>query len=434
MRSSHNRLPEVLAFSTALALTGCTVNNNDTPPTPPPSDVRIDNDTIRQYFQERDLVDPCNPLILDAPNADRQTQEKQADACEHIYKMGSVALVNYDVPAPVAENLATRTEALIRQASNDKITLDISVVEPSQLARDKFKEANPDNCYDLSSGGLATQKSSSVIANFTMPDKLNDKDYIAGLTSTVECGNTQNTQGVSLQQLGNRFLEVLNADPAASHPEGAPFRDDAVILAHELFHNLGLGHAGSISFPDDESPFGFENVPSLRKDIDLDALLAKSQYKEYGDHSNTQGNNAIIYSDDEFPIVQLNDIQRERLRWTQYAGTPDQPRKEQSINETEAQLNTSDPEAFASVQLAEPVQLDDPETTANSQLFSHLAIIPGEMNGGYNTELFLTNTAGFTARIGTIHDITPAWNITVGGKVISLNYTNNGLFAKALDQ
>ena len=432
---SHNRFPEVLALSTALALSGCTVNDNNEVPTPPPTDVVIDSDSLTQYFNSKNLEDPCQPTILDNSRLDQQIKEKQASDCANIYKMGTVALVNYDVPLPVAEKLASRTEELISQATDDEIKLDISVVEPTQLARDKFKAANPENCYDLKTTDSANiARFSSVIANFTMPDKLNDKDYVASLTSTMECGDAQNTQGVSLQQLGNRFLEVLNANPAASHPEGTASRDDAVILAHELFHNLGLGHAGSISFPVGESPFGFENVPSSQMDIDLDALLAVSQYSEYGDHSNTQGNNAIIYSDNEFPIVRLNDIQRERLRWTQYASSPDQPRKEQLISETETKLNTSDPEAFASIQLAEPVQLADPETTAKSQLFSHLAIIPNEMNDTSNTELFLTNTAGFTARIGTIHDITPSWNISLGGKLISLNYTSSGLFVKATNQ
>jgi hypothetical protein len=438
MRSSHNRLPEVLAFSTALALTGCTVNDSDTPPTSPPSDVRIDNAAITQYFQERDLDDPCNPSILDAPNANREVQEKQADACEHIYKMGKVALVNYDVSTPVAENLAARTEALIRQASDDKITLDLTVVEPSQLARDKFKEANPDNCYNLSNGVANAAELGSVIANFTMPDKLNNMDYVVGLTSAVDCKNTtdrhRGMQGFSLASHGNRFIEILDADPAASHPEGAPFLNDASNLTHELFHNLGLGHAGGISYPTDENPFGFEQVGGPQKDIDLDTLLQRSQFNEYGDFSNTQGNNATLYSDNEAPIVRLNNIQLERLNWPEYIHSPESPRKEQLIGEIETKLDTTDPLAFASVPLARQVELIDPENNPKPQLFSKLAIISRTWNGTSQAELFLTNNTGFTARLGSINELVPNWNITVGGKLISLNYTNDGLHAKATDQ
>lgn len=434
MRSSHNRFPEALALSTALILTGCTVNDNE-PPTPPPSDMRIDNDTLTQYYREHRHDDPCNPTLLDIPKQDQQGIEKAAVDCAHIYKMGTVALVNYDVPLPVAEKLAERTEALIRQASNDEISLDISVVEPSQLARDKFKEAIPDNCYDLSGNNIAQY--GSAIADFTMPDKLNDKDYVVSLTSAIECGSINRhagRQGLSLSALGNRFVEVLDADPAMSHPEGTPFLDDAATVTHELFHNLGLGHAGNISFPTDKNPFGFENVPSAQMDIDLDALLAVSQYNEYGDNANTQGNNATIYSDAEFPIVRLNAIQRERLHWTKYATSSTQPRKEQSVNETSTRLDTTDTQSFATIDLAQPIQLTDPDSSPQPQLFQKLAIIPNKMNDVYNTELFLTNTTGFTVRIGTIHEITPNWNISLGGKLISINYTNDGLFAKAIDQ
>lgn len=447
MRSSHNRLPEVLALSTALALTGCTANDNDTP-MPAPTGSTLDTQTLNKYFQDKGLIDPCDPLVLDTTQLSQERKQNQANDCSLIYKTGRVALINYDVPLPVAEDLANRAEDLIRQTTENYINLDITVVEPSEQARDRFKTINPENCYKLSTNNSADLiQFGSVIANATMPDSLNDKDYVVGLTSASECGTTDRRtarQGVSIPQLGNRFLEVLYANQGATHPEGEPFLDDAVTLTHELMHNLGLGHAGDLTFPEQNNPFSSEQtVPQSHIDLDLDALISQGAYEEYGDSTNSQGASAPSFSDAEQRELRQNNIQRERLHWPDYVISPNQPRKEQVISSPEIRLNTTDPAAFAIVELSSQIELFDANPKSTPQFFSQLAIVASETSPAqgentstktYRMELFLVNALGYTVRLGNLPETTISWTISLGGKIISLNSTADGLIASATDQ
>jgi hypothetical protein len=214
-------------------------------------------------------------------------------------------------------------------------------------------------------------------------------------------------------------------------------------------HNLGLGHAGELATPSEDDPLR-SMTPSGEPfiELDLDALIARGRYEEYGDYINTQGNSATSFSDTEISLKSLNAIQRDRLRWPTYVTAPDTARKEQAITGIDTLLNTSDPEAFATLDLTTPIQLtaaqgDAIATSAPTHSFSKLAIIAsgalardrqGTTSMDYRTELFLTNNRGDTVRLGYVDDNTPDWSFHIGGKVVSLNYSEAGLSAIALDK
>jgi hypothetical protein len=441
MASSHNRFPEILALSATLALTGCTAAEAIQPPSTP-VETNTKASTPTEYFSQGEFIDPCTPETPGYTFYSNESKRELADECSSIYKAGRVALVNYNVPLPVAEKLAEKTEYLISAATNDYINLDIHVVEPSQEARDMFQAANPDNCMDLED----TEQYGSAIANFVMPEILNESDYVVGLTPATDCLSPNphtGRQGISSPLLGNRFLEVLDADPAASHPEGEMFADDALILTHELLHNLGLGHAGILQLPRENNPIALDALTYESSiELDLDALITTGYYDEYGDSINTQGNGAMSFSDTEIREKTHNRIQRERLHWPDYLTQSDLTPNEQIVGSTETLLDTSNPDAFASVELPTPVKLNSgPNTPTHS--FSKFAVLPseaiaineqGSVEKIYRTDLYLTNKEGDTVRLGQVPSTTPHWNLLIGGKIVSINFSDTGVALSATAQ
>jgi hypothetical protein len=326
----------------------------------------------------------------------------KARRCEAAMSSGSVALVNFGLPAEVATGAAQLMVETLPKF-NENLGMSVTVVTASPAATKRF------DGHLAAKGGCADPKNplefAAGAAESTMPE-LAGYDFIIGFTGAKACKPDLN--GLSNGYGGRRADVYLGANGEGKAPAEqleTQKRAGGMLSAHELMHLLGLGHAGTIS--GGEEAAGLENADAyLGHDFDLGAYLKTAYYEPYGDISNLVSMPIPGY-------VQPNIVDNAFLNWPKRAQgkAPDVVGQVGSAASLTFTVEDVKAGKFAMATLKEPLRLpgkpnkDGSKPMAADEKFTKIVFVP-RMNEGMNFGVGVMLVSEDKA-IGNLGGITP---------------------------
>mgnify|MGYP001584070678 CR=1 FL=1 len=332
---------------------------------------------------------PCDPQGAGFSESARQTLAQQCIDDRH----GTIALIaNPDeIDSFRLEDIASRTEKLLRRATGNLIAPDLVPLAASPEAIARFRQMNP-FCVDTSRVQTGGTEMTDQLMGLEYRD---DIDHVYVLTNLPACNDTpgRRIDGLIWGDKAIRYGEVLSASVSSNtkDPDGVP-----KTLAHEIGHMQGYGHAGALTGQDKLVTLNhFKTYPNLSNDteIDLDQVIAEYPADQYGSQSNIMG---ATFFDNNGAGYSLNGLQRKRLRWAETVLNPKSAAsvKGDFLNQINGYSYVSIPKptsvdyGFAVMNLDETVVLHDSdgELLTDPQFqFKRLVIDPVYDKRGYQT-------------------------------------------------
>lgn len=297
-----------LVVSASLLAAGCTVAPSEQTPA-----------TTAAVPTTEKAEDQCAPPGIKAFRSDqflcqsRRVGELLVVIAPGLSNRPTIDLTN---PAGDVTQVAKYATDGLRTVTGGTIDLKPRVVQAPAAAIEAIKQENPDGCIQLEP---AAKRMSTIVASL-LPAEV-EKAAQTIVVGGRSCGDQEgNISGVARSDIGGV------ADPAThtadvyseSYPgfhfnPATPITTLGGITMHELLHNFGFGHSGTLTFAD------FKAVQTLEADptqsIDIATLLnQKVNYHPTGDIGNI-ASNAIcnIIPEDDCQDVWLNPKQRDFL-------------------------------------------------------------------------------------------------------------------------
>lgn len=370
-----------------------------------------------------------------------------ARKCLDLYKGAEIALVNYGMDTDDAQSMADRLDKRVESSSEGKLSVTVTVVQPSSEAEKLFQEQNSDNCVDAND----VWRYGSYVGSAVMPE-LVQYDSIIGVSNLESCDGS--AAGVASPNYSGRYAEVFDAadkwqaiednggsnvrktDQGNGFSTVENFQDPADIAAHEWLHVIGLGHAGEL-FSEGGNLGGQALLGSQTEaQIDLDAYISSGVFREYGDDTNVMGRVSGLRED-----TLLTTVQQYLLAWPELALGEDAPVTVQDISQQEVTFTAdSARDSIAILNLPNPVSMPTGGYSSStdfgeSQKFDTLAFVPrfDEEYGGvaYGTEVYLTSQDNSTASLGLLYCYNDSgncqYNFVVGGQKVAAVFSETGV-------
>jgi hypothetical protein len=349
--------------ASALFLSGCTDSSNA--PFPKPTSERL----APAFEPSREAC-----AEYDIPDLPHTSQLRYAAECLKTYHHGKVALIDYDMNASQAQQLAGNIETRIKAATNSLITLDVSVVPASNEAKRLFTtDTQTADCLSVDD----TSNWGSYVAEKTMP-RLAGYDLLLSETNLKSC----NDQADGVAEPGTKYAQIFNAnrlDGKVTHKGNGimttttEHNDITTVAVHELLHEYGLGHAGILTSTD--GPGGYNSfldayVADTKRNvtINLETYLKKGDYSEYGDDAGSVIN---IMGDATHESLKqllaqegLNAIQLDRLRKPYRITTGTADTQVRDLTTSPMTLSSqSDPNSFGSYAFKQGLPVPAPKSS-----------------------------------------------------------------------
>lgn len=208
----------------------------------------------------------------------------------------AIAIIPYEMNIDDAIELGESVETSFNDLTNDILTVDVTVIEPSYTATQRYQDINSDNCIDKSD----LSRYGSYIASSAMPE-LHAYDKVLALNADPAC---QNAVG-GVAQLQGRYGEVFNAassweviqDNGGTTLQEKNNNGNVTTTTylyspvgtgvHEMLHLFGLGHNGTLTAPKDRSKgetYTMRVYSETPRDVTIDvhSFVARQIYDEYG--------------------------------------------------------------------------------------------------------------------------------------------------------
>ncbi len=289
-------------------------------------------------------------LMEPADNNPRLTKEL-ATRCAAALGDGRVALVVFDGVNKSKEELdvmADEIEDIVDDYTDGIFSIDAEVVEASGDAEKKREDTlGGDSCVRP-----VDHQSTAAVADETMPE-LREYDFIIGLDPRASC--TIVLQGLADDgrhadvYMGGLLGMLQNKEEFVAGPASAA-------AAHELLHELGIGHDGIIKTLSPAIEFGGT--------LDVKALAEGKEIELTGKAGSVMSNSFYLKS------VTPNPLHLERLRWPDRVQGARPYASEISSEGVTLGAANYDGEFFT-LRLKEPFEFDGYESA-----FNGLAIVP----------------------------------------------------------
>jgi hypothetical protein len=380
----------------------------------------------------------CNPATLTA-----LSDIALAQSCAAEYRNSSIALVNYSLDAPAAERIASDLEQDISRVTEGIVSVDVTVVSPTEQARQAFDHANSArDCVSATSleffGTYAADKAMPELAQY---DKIiaesDEKSCVEGVHAVTDIA-----QG--------RYVEMF--DSLTDDNERSVKPEQRFTALHETLHLYGLKHAGTLF---DQGlglgDYARQIEQDARYSINLNEYIENSQYKEYGDtfSCNVMSNDCVQPNPDE--NRQLNTIQRNQLLLPERLANPDTTTLERIVEAETIRFDAATPQdTFATLRINEDVHLsnlkdDDPLSNTMTN-FNNLHFIPIIKNTADNqsvisdVEVYLSGSGTIDQKIMSGLDTVAlgqlslaegtdetTYDVTIDDQVVSITFGNGGV-------
>lgn len=300
----------VIAFITglSLSLTGCAANTPQVEASPFSLPI-VGESLYDTYEGQHGGCDPSGTLNMFSEQPDNL--ERKAQECLDVYADTDIALINYSLDPNTASQFAEAIEDELAQVTDRLIIPEITIIEPSELARSIY-ENNVTDCTSIKN----IEQYGSFIAAASM-EELQPYDQIIGVGNNPVC--EENVVGVADGSY-HRYSEVFYVNDeltAIENNNNEEVGDNSAIqnslvdpvmtATHEILHNFGLNHSGV--FYGKTNTLNGEFNPDSDYRVNLEHYFSSGYYYEYG-KSDVMGNPS------ESPDnTTLNPIQINTLEW-----------------------------------------------------------------------------------------------------------------------
>lgn len=258
-----------------------------------------------------------------AVNGQPATPEQMLCHDRRVGKIAIVTIPELKTPDGAALNLAPNSKDviaaadyatnLLKLATNGGIALSPDIIQASPVAVKEISDKNSAGCIDTS------QKSDlmGAIVKESMPETAGFAQVMAVGGQACIDSEGQVIGGIAAYAPSRDMLDIYNRTPP---PKFFMFGDETSIttagstMAHELLHNYGLGHSGTLRLKDYKSAGAIIDAPSGA--VDLEAYLKlPATYNEYGSMGNVMANitEPIKPTDKSLPASVLNPLQIDHL-------------------------------------------------------------------------------------------------------------------------
>ena len=369
-----------------------------------------------------------------------------AKSCLDLYKDTDIALVNFTLPEEDAMKLADDVEEQINHTSKNIITADVVAIPASEEALKLFADQNADGCVDI----YNLYEYGSFIAAATMQET-DEYDVIVGVTDEPSC--TANVGGVANPSYGGRYADVFNAGENNERvnnndgkyweiqPDGSSrsLLNNSLIIAHEIYHLLNLGHAGTIYINDGEKDLALNEIGWYAKKqlllglpVSIDSFVSEGHYSEYG-ADNVMGNPTELRPEQTLDLTQIYTLD-EPNRALDYV-TP--LVKEYTIGDNPIIFDSEsiDIQGLAMLHLGEPLSMPVTDSKASPlstyEEFRTIAFEPKYisnpeygLSGVQSLKLYIVGNKGSSVLLGTLFESDTAYQFVVQDHTITVEFTD----------
>lgn len=208
--------------------------------------------------------------------------ERTPEACARAEQDGHIALVNFDLPTDVANQIARDTQEGLRNATGGMIQATVEAIPASAQTKLELLKNPPEGaCAD--NGNVETWP--AVIADTHMPRTLRSADFVIGLADFQFCN--ENIAGSADNPGKGRHATVglyLQGDPERVRAEGYA-KGVAAVAIHEMGHLFTLGHSGLLRSQDGKRLCIRDNMLA-NSPQPFDLLAYVSTACSYGEYAN----------------------------------------------------------------------------------------------------------------------------------------------------
>lgn len=350
-----------------------------------------------------------------------EAARRMADDCASSY-VGRIAIVNFGASPELAEQSTEYAEDYLHHATQGVVTPELQVLEASDAARALVADEGAGCSTYFGSNEFTLANYVSYAAIRTMPD-VAGATSVVGLRSTQFCGSV-GTMGIAKIDTALAEVEIADTNGASLNADNIGF-----IVAHEILHLYGLGHAGSLQgvLPGSNEPKNLNDngITMQHEYFDLQAysLSAPETYHIYGETNSpmaaVQTGSVMPQPDD----VHLKPVQQHVLEQPLRSSLGIEP--EMVVADTGPLRLTAEEVAeggFGIVTLREPIRLSGKAT------FDRVALQPtvdGHWINGF--EVLLVGEHNDYANLGTIYryDVNSTMRLGLGVQQVTVAIEDN---------
>ncbi|HSW98592.1 MAG TPA: hypothetical protein VLF71_02025 [Candidatus Saccharimonadales bacterium] len=377
---------------------------------------------IGQHEGAAPVADACKqPAYLDS-QTDKETAAKR---CLRAMEAGTLAVVNFGVPADAAQAVDTRLGDLIKKATNGKVTVKVQGFTASDAAQAALqKSMGTPGCID----STKPDKFAGAAADTTMPE-VHKADFIITLAPEKAC--TPGVEGAD----GGHYSDAYAGNMPEYVKANALPRGLELTALHEFGHMIALGHVGRVLRD------GRVATGNMGDNIDITQFLQQTgiKYSEY-DGDNFMGRL-------EAPDQILRDVvQESQLHWPQdiLDGSQSSPAKGLAGGPVSFDAKAAADGQFAVADLRDSIRLTDDEAKketagqTGTHQFNGLAIVPRISDkGNFGVELILLGDGNVLASLGTLGNGPETKNatsiITIDGQRIEVRVAGGRTTVRMLE-
>ncbi len=380
------------------------------------------------------------PCLIPQPDS---TLKSTPDACAFAERHGRIALVNFDMPPDMAQEVANDAQKGLLNASASMIRAEVTVVPASDQVKQEVNKGG--DCVDGTDPGSWP----AAVADAYMSRELKRFDFVVSLADIPGCtdfAGIGDNPGKGRHAVADTGLAMYGRTTR----DAEYLKEVTTTVVHEVGHLYQWGHAGTLHTEDGSTLcVDSDMVANAAQPLDLLAYASSAAcgYTEYGDDS-VMGRGL---SPDE-PLAHPDAIQAYALQRAA------QPRTPQTFKQLPGHVVSDEPitftgadplkDGFALVQCSGGVLLvDEPSKNRGmprEQIFDSVALVPflseesadgNSLVGGANILLY-SSYGNVKALIGTLttRDLKDgaSYELKIGDRVVRVTAKTGRLTVEPL--